>query len=198
MHKSSANQRPSQRPPKQSQFVHESPAPDLRCDYAAKPFDEAMRAAERKWGIDRLHRLVSPETAAKWGSAMDKLNAAIDARDPDDIAARAAVCVRGLQALDTEATSAGAQTLPLGALTMAVEGRKFVVLPDHRCWPQYEAAFPGHIMLTLQQIGVAMIDRLENSPAVQEARKHFPDAKVTQLCPQTALERDLDDEIPWF
>lgn len=185
------------RPTERSRFIHEAPPPDLRCDFAVKPFDEAMRAAERKWGINRLPSLVSPETAKKWGSAFQKMQDAIEARDADECAVRAAVCVRGLAAMDAEAESAGKQTLPSGALAGDVEGFRFVVLPDHRCWPQYQDQFPGHVMLTLQQIGIVMRDHLENGPVVAEARKHFPAAKVKAVRP---LERSefLDDEIPWF
>ena len=186
-----------QRPPKQSKFVNESPAPDLRCDYAARPFDRASREMDRKWGIDRLPSLVSPDTAMKWGRTLEKLNAAIEASDPDEIAARAAVAVRGLAFMDSEATSAGKQTLPSGALTGAVEGMRFVIIPEASCWPQYQDEFPDHLMFTLHQVGVAMKDRLENSEVVQEARKHFPDAKITAVRPQTELERALNDEIPF-
>lgn len=193
MAKSSVRERPA----RQSKFVNESLPPDLRCDYAAKPFDEAMRAAERKWGIGRLPALVSTETAAKWGSAMGKLNAAIEAKDPDEVAARAAVCVRGLASLDAEATSAGKQTLPSGALAGEVEGLRFVILPDHRCWPQYQDEFPDHVMLTLQQVGIAVKDQLENNPVLKEAKKHFPNAEIKQIRPQTETERFLDDEIPF-
>lgn len=187
---------PKVRPPKQSKFVHESPPPDLRCDFAVKPFDQAMREMERKWGINRLPSLVGPETAAKWGSAFQKLQDAIDARDADECAARAAVCVRGLQAMDAEAEAAGKQQTPTGALTGDVEGFRFVIVPDHRCWPQYQDQFPGHVMLTLQQIGTVMKDHLDNGPVMQAVREHFPDAKVKQVTP---MERSafLDDEIPF-
>lgn len=189
---------PKARPPRQSKFVHESPAPDLRCDFAVLPFDRAVREMERKWGVNRLVSLVSTATAVKWGSAMEKLNAAIDARDAEEIAARAAVCVRGLQAMDSEAEGAGAVEVPPGALTGAVGGFRFVIVPDGRCWPQYQDQFPDHVMVTLEQAGSAIKAHIENSPVVGEVRKHFPDAEVKQLKPeQTVLERDLEDEIPF-
>ena len=78
-------------------------AEELACDKAAAPFDEAIRQMDAKWGIGRLVANVSPETAAKWGSALAKLNAAIAARDVDETVARVGVLLRGLTAMDAEA-----------------------------------------------------------------------------------------------
>jgi hypothetical protein len=42
-------------------------------------------AMDKKWGVDRLVELVSPDMAERYGAAMAKLNAAIDARDPEQV-----------------------------------------------------------------------------------------------------------------
>ena len=47
----------------------------MMCDYALAPFDRRFREMDKKWGCDKLPELVSAETAAKWGSTMEKLNA---------------------------------------------------------------------------------------------------------------------------
>ena len=46
---------------------------------AIQPLDQIANEMECKWGVGRLERLVSVETAAKFGAAREKLNAAIEA-----------------------------------------------------------------------------------------------------------------------
>ena len=67
-----------QRHHKGDRLMHSGAKPEeVACDFALGPFDTAARDTERKWGINRLEGLVSPETAAKYGSAIGKLNAAL-------------------------------------------------------------------------------------------------------------------------
>jgi hypothetical protein len=85
---------------------------------------------EGKWGVGRLQRLVSPDMAARFGSAKDKLNEAIRSNDGEAVANRAAVLIRGWQALDKAATEAGCETLPLRTVAVQHEGRAYVVAWD--------------------------------------------------------------------
>jgi hypothetical protein len=68
---------------------------------ALAPLDKVAVQMERKWGsAERLASLVSPEMAAKFGSAQDKLNLAIRMNDSEAVPAKVAVMIRGWQALD--------------------------------------------------------------------------------------------------
>jgi hypothetical protein len=97
---------------------------------ALRPLDRIAVEMEGKWGVGRLTRLVSPEIAARFGSAKDKLNEAIRSNDGDEVAKRAAVMIRGWQALDKAATEAGCETLPLRTVAVQHEGRAYVVAWD--------------------------------------------------------------------
>jgi hypothetical protein len=97
---------------------------------ALRPLDRIAVEMEGKWGAGRLTRLVSPEIAARFGSAKDKLNDAIRANDGEAVANRAAVLIRGWQALDKAATEAGCETLPLRTVAVQHEGRAYVVAWD--------------------------------------------------------------------
>ena len=77
-----------------------------------------------------MPRLVSPEMAARFGSARDRLNAAIRENDGEEVAKRAAVMIRGWQALDKAATEAGCEALPLRTVGVKHEGRSYVVAWD--------------------------------------------------------------------
>jgi hypothetical protein len=66
---------------------------------------------EMKWGCERLPSLVAPATASLFGSAKAKLDAAIQANDPQEVARRAAVMIRGWSKMDAEATERGHEAL---------------------------------------------------------------------------------------
>lgn len=163
----------------------------------AAPFDRLYDDMNAKWGIDRLIGLVSPETASRFGSAFDKMNAAIAANDPKETAVRVGVCMRGLAAMDAEATAAGHAPTPPRLIEGEVEGFHFGIVPDDAFRKAYEAERPDLVLFTLHQVGIAMKDRLDNSPAVKAAREHFPNAKVTAVRPLSNLEQELGDEIPF-
>ena len=80
--------------------------------------------------LDRLASLVSPEMAAKFGSAQDKLNLAIRMNDPDEVAKRASVMVRGWQALDKAATEAGAAKLVPSCIGARHNGQSYIIVTD--------------------------------------------------------------------
>ncbi len=89
------------RPAKFDKWTRPDASPDdTAIHYALAPFDDAIRRTDLTWGVDRLPGLVSPEMAAKWGTAMAQLNAAIEARDLADVTARVGVCLRGIAAME--------------------------------------------------------------------------------------------------
>ena len=122
---------------------------------AIAPFDRAVRETEIKWGIDRLPELVSPESAAKWGSAVGKLNAAIDSGDVQEVTARVGVCLRGLTALDTEARAAGHQPIAPDAWEVEVDGVTCAILRDDAAWPAFAELRPGVRVYSLREVANA-------------------------------------------
>jgi hypothetical protein len=97
---------------------------------ALRPLDRVAVEMEAKWGVGRLPRLVPPEVAALFGSAKAKLDQAIYANDPAEVAKRAAVMIRGWQKLDQVATGLGADALPVRTVGVDFEGRAYVVVWD--------------------------------------------------------------------
>lgn len=167
---------------------------DVACDFAMAPFDRAARDAERKWGINRLEGLVSPETAARYGSALGKMNAAMDAGDPAETATRAAVCIRGLTAMDAEATTAGHQPIVPDAWEFQIDGKTCALLCDDAAWPAYSAARPGVRVYSMREVANALEAYGQTVAAVKDA---FPGAEVTAVRKPTALEIALEDEVPF-
>jgi hypothetical protein len=180
---------------KGDRLMHSGMKPEeVACDFALGPFDTAARDMERKWGVNRLEGLVSPDTAAKYGSAIGKFNAAMDANDPADVAARAAVCIRGMAAMDAEAATAGHQPIPPEAWEVEVDGQLCAILADGAQWPVYAALRPGVRTYTLREVGNALAAYGQTVAAVKDA---FPGSEVKAVRKPTKLEAELNDEIPF-
>jgi hypothetical protein len=165
---------------------------EIECDYALAPFDRAAREIEGTWGIDVLETLVAPSTAARFGSLIAALNAAIDARNPQETARLAEIGQRAYAAMDAEARAAGHAPKSPAVMCIEVEGQKYAVIHESTEWTE----LPGHKTVTLREL-IVTFRRLPS--AVMAARDAFPGATVAGIRPkeQTQLEKDLDDEIPF-
>ena len=166
-------------------------AEEIACDHAIAPFDRAARHAEATWGIDKLPELVSPETAAKYGSALAKLNAALEANNPDEVAARAAVCIRGIAAMDAEARAAGHAPMPDDFWMYEQNGDRIIIARTMTDWPLIEKMHPGVPIFSLREVANALEAYGQTVIAVKQ---HFPGAQVTRTTP--IKQEELEDELP--
>jgi hypothetical protein len=181
-----------QRQNKHDRLTHSGATPQqIACDFALAPFDTAARAMETKWGINRLEGLVPPEMAARYGSALGKMNAAVMADDPEDTAARVGVCVRGLAAMDAAAEAAGHKPIPPAAQEIEVDGKLCAVLWDDSQWPAYAALRPGVRTYTPREVANALAAYGQTVGAIKDA---FPGATVA--AGRSPLAQALDDDIP--
>lgn len=184
-----------QRHQKGDRLMHSGIKPEeVACDFALGPFDTAARNMERRWGVNRLEGLVSPETAARYGSALGKLNVAIEANDPTEVAARAAVCIRGMAAMDAEATAAGHKPITPEAWEFEIDGTTCAVLRDDAAWPAYAALRPSVRIYSLREVANALAAYGQTVAAVKDA---FPGATVSAVRKPTPLEEELQDSIPF-
>jgi hypothetical protein len=171
-------------------------AEEIQCDYALGPFDRMAIDMDQKWGVDMLVELVSPETAAKYGSAMAKLHAAIDAQDPAMVAARAAVCMRGMQAMDAEAIAAGKKPASDDVWILSFNNKQVGLLKNGRAWRAVQKAHPGLQLITENDVILALeafeASKLGQMKAIIDGS--FPQAEVTRFVVKT---EELEDEIPF-
>ena len=172
-----------------------SSATDIRHDYACAAFDRAARAADAEWGQDRLPELVSPATAEKYGSAMAKLNAAISGDDPAETATRAAVCIRGMDALRAEAIALGHRPTPPEAWRFTMEdGQACAVIREGGDWTALAASLPGVRLYSLREVMLALQHYGASVAAIKDT---FPASEVVAVRKLTKLEKDLNDIIPF-
>lgn len=167
----------------------------VRCDFALGPFDRAAREMERLWGVDRLPELVSPETAAKYGSAMAKLNAAINSEDADMVAARATVCIKGLAVMDAEARALGHKPAPAEVWLYEHEGHRFGVIRETGDWTTLQDSLPGVTLYSMREIAIAMAAYKSALPTIAAVKAAFPGTQIARV--RSDLERELDDELPF-
>ena len=170
---------------------------EVQCDYGIAPMDRVALAYDRKWGIDRLPELVSPETAEKYGYSIARLNEALEKVDPEECKAWAAVCIRGLHAMDAEATRLGRKPASGEYWEYEFDGFKFGVLRDGAEWQTAQDARPDLKFYTMREIGVALKAVSLDNPMFAEIKKTFPKSEVTNIKPTTPLEVELDDCIPF-
>lgn len=165
--------------------------------HSIKPLDRVATEMELKWGCDRLPGLVSPEMAAKFGSAKAKLDAAIELNAATDVARTAGVMVRGWAALDAEATKGGHKPLEPNIWSHTTEaGFTFAVAQGNADAIKAIKTRPdldGVRVYSLDEIG-----RLLESGSmdlVNTVKDSWPGATVTAVRP---LRGDaMDDEVPW-
>jgi len=163
-------------------------------DHAVGPFDAAVRRMDDIWGVDRLPELVSPETAAKYGSAMAKLNAAIEADDETETIARVNVLLKGLAAMNAEAEASDAPKADPAVWEYDLDGFRFAVIKDDRAWPALKAAQPDLLFFTMREVGNALKAYGLNSPTVAAIKQTFPAAHVSEIRPlPKAFWKDGDD-----
>jgi hypothetical protein len=185
----------SQRPRKRDVFVHPgASAQDLAVGNTLAPFDRAVVEMERRWGVDKLPELVSPESAARWGSAMGKLNAAIEGDDLSELSARVGVCLRGLAALDAEAIQRGHQPVPAAVMVWEQDGKRIGVVQDLRDWPALKQTHPDLQLHSMREVFLALQHYGEMVAGVKDK---FPGAEVVAIRPKSRIGEMIDDEIPW-
>ena len=191
-----------QRKPDRLTNPSDDPIADGQIYESLRPVDKVAVEMESKWGVGRLTSLVSVDTARKFGAASQKLNVAIDARDPDEVAKRASVMVRAWNALDVEATNAG--MVPVNDevevwVAMDDEGTSFsVVRTQAEATNIVKRGVAGRVY-HLEEIAriIAMFER--QAPGVQIAKDTFPGAVVTGIrsTKDGRVQDDLNDPIPF-
>jgi len=186
-------QRP-RRQKKEDRVLHKgATADEIRCDLSLAPLEAATAEADKVWGVDRLPELVSVESAAKWGKAMAGLNGALDAKDPDKVKFWVEVCLRGLQAMDAEATAAGVPVADPMIWEYEYEGTVVGIIEDGRQWPAAYAKRPGIAIHSMREVAVALHEH--RNGLVNAVKLAFPGAEVKRV---RGKPEDLDDDLTFM
>jgi hypothetical protein len=177
----------------QRDFFGSSDRADRKIQSALVELDKVAADMERRWGVDRLRELVSPELRERFDETLDRLNAAIGLSDVGGVEKHAAAMGRGWLALENAAKASGAREL---------DGRHWeAALPDGRvlCVAEtreeaYKVSLdrPGCVVLSVPEIA-ALFSIWDGKGLVTEALVAFPGAEIVE-----AREKvELNDEIPF-
>jgi hypothetical protein len=164
--------------------------------HALLPLDRVASEMELKWGCDGLPSLVSPATAALFGSAKAKLDAAIQANDPQEVIRRAAVLVRGWGKMDAEAAEMGHKALSPDLWCHTTAGGMEVAVARSQAEAGKAArmeSFKDVRIYSLDEIG-RILDH-DSLKLVNAAKNVFPGAKIKEI--RKTGSPKLDDPIPF-
>jgi hypothetical protein len=185
----------NKRQKKSDRILHGSQSKDaIMCDYALAPVDRLAIQMDEKWGIDVLPELVSVSMSQKYGSAVAKMNAAVEAGDVEECRKRCEVVMRGLQAMDAEAERIGAQRASTDVWEVEIDGKLFGVMKDGRSWRTIKKQRPELELLTLREVGLAYSWFRDNWAGELEkaAKQSFPGAEIVDI-----KGKLFDDPIPF-
>jgi len=158
---------------------------------ATAALDNLVSEMEIKWGVDRLPTLVSAETAAKFGSAKAKLDAAIFGNDAAEVTKRASVMERAWQFLDAEATKRNAKPVSVKAHIWRDDGGQvhaFCKTNAEAC--AYAKDHKDVITWTFPEI-VRIAEMFEDGKLklLSSVKRTFPTSRVSKI------HKKLDDKI---
>jgi hypothetical protein len=171
---------------------------EIRCDHAVTPWDRVAVAMERKWGQGRLHSLVSPALAERYGAAVAHMHACMDAGDSAATAAAAENCIKGLIKMDAEAVAAGHKTPAVTAWQIEYEGRKYAIIQDVANWQIAELQYPGWQIVTLREAAVSLHSFKGAIAAGNIIKSAFPGAEISAIRDNPKMEGVLEDALDDF
>ena len=187
-------QRPK-REKKSDHFISPDARPiESQCHASIAPMDRMALQMDAKWGVDRLVELVSPETASKYGSALGRLNEALRDLNAVAVARIAGVCIRGMVAMDKEATEAGHEASPLIG-EYDLDGFHFGIVERTEDWKPIAAKRPDLKVFSLREIAV-LLKSLQDTP-VDKIKEAFPGAAIKSSKLSKAYFDDGGDDIPF-
>mgnify|MGYP003629781426 FL=1 len=164
--------------------------------HAVQPLDVLAVRMEEKWGVNRLPGLVTPATAAKFGSAKAKLDAALEDNDVDAVVRRAAVMIRGWQAMDAEAAASGAQPCEANAWVWRDDNDvPHAFVRDVAEATAYQRANPGVNCWSMDEVvRVAASFSKRQAELITSVKDQFPGAQVSRVGKKLKFP---NDEIPF-
>lgn len=153
---------------------------EVKIDYAVAPLTKLANELDKFWGIDTLVEIVPPEMASKFGMAVAKLNAAIEAQDVDEVVKWVGVCMRGSKAMHDAALASGAAPASDEAWLIQADDKQYALLKDSRAWQRFRDKHPDIEVLTEREIimAISFFRKSKLGEMVGETKKHFPEAEV--------------------
>jgi hypothetical protein len=156
--------------------------------------DDLANFMERKWGIDRLTRLVPPEAQARWLATLEACQSEWTPQADKD-----AMMMRAWRGMDAAATAAGAKPLPPGLWEQRADDGTIVVICRDNEHAQVEilrAKHDGRTVATWTLAEVVRVVMAANGAVINQIKTTWPGATVERQRPMPTF--DGDDPVPTF
>lgn len=144
------------------------------CNQWLDKLDTAFCEVESRWGVGRLEKLVSYDTAQKWKAQMEKLNKSISENDIFTLPDLVNGTVRGLSVLEADAMAQGNKPhdAPLAWTVGLPSGRTLAIVRHEKDFALFQDAskqFGDVVVWTLDQIANIIENQytLVNVPSVK-------------------------------
>ena len=169
-------------------------------DYLTPPpasltqLDDLANFMERKWGIDRLNRLVPPEAQARWVATLEACQGEWIPQAHKD-----QMMMRAWRGMDSAATAAGAEPLPPGLWEQRADDGTIVIIcrdTEHAQVEILRAKHDGRVVATWTLEEVVRVVMAQNSAVINEIKTAFPGAVVERDRPRPVFNGD--DPVPSF
>jgi len=158
-------------------------------------YDRVVSEYERRWGIERLPLLVSPELRDRFWQQIDKLNDAIHRDAPNDVEHHVAVTLRAYAALEKEAIAMGGVEIGDDVWTAEVDGKVVAVVRDVHAVGGIKKEMPDALVYCVQEVAAILAKWSEQNKLVADVKDVFPGAVVTDV--KSTMKDKLDDDIPF-
>ena len=162
--------------------------------HSVQTLDRVIVQMDEKWGVDRLPALVSAETAAKFGSAKAKLDAALERNDDVEVVRRCSVLARGYAAMDVEAERLGRETMkPQAWVWRDEDGNPHAFVRESAEAIAYSKNNPGVVIFSMGEISrLASIFQDKTDKIGAMVKKSFPGAEISRID-----DKDFNDQLPF-
>ena len=158
--------------------------------------DRVVSEYERRWGIERLPLLVSPELRDRFWQQIDKLNDAIHRDAPNDVEHHVAVTLRAYAALEKEAIAMGGVEIGDDVWTAeAQDGTVVAVVRDVHAVGGIKKEMPDALVYCVQEVAAIVSKWSEQNKLVADVKDVFPGAVVSEV--KQSMKDKLDDDIPF-
>lgn len=158
-------------------------------------YDRVVSDYERRWGVERLPNLVSPELRDRFWQQMDKLNDAIHRDAAVDVEHHVAVTLRAYGALEKEAIALGGKEIGMDVWTAHVDDKVVAIARDEQAVMHIKKDMPDALVYCVQEVAVILAKWSEQNALAVAVKDTFPGATVSDVKP--TLKDKLDDEIPF-
>jgi len=158
-------------------------------------YDRVVSEYERRWGIERLPLLVSPELRDRFWQQIDKLNDAIHRDAPNDVEHHVAVTLRAYAALEKEAIAMGGVEIGDDVWTAEVDGKVVAVVRDVHAVGGIKKEMPDALVYCVQEVAAILAKWSEQNKLVADVKDVFPGAVVSEI--KQSMKDKLDDDIPF-